>query len=103
MAPLSVLHNTPKRCDAVSIQGGALQGTISLPLRFQLAVQFAADDPARPIARLDDPFFQPEMPYEKTGQYAAGTTFVEGLAYMKGVWFLYYGAADSTVGVARTR
>jgi predicted GH43/DUF377 family glycosyl hydrolase len=43
---------------------------------------------------------KPEMPYEKTGQYAAGTTFAEGLVFYKGKWFLYYGAADSRVGVA---
>ncbi len=63
---------------------------------------FAADDPARMLERLQEPFFKPEMPYEKTGQYAAGTTFVEGLVYFKGAWFLYYGCADSMVGVART-
>jgi beta-1,2-mannosidase len=61
---------------------------------------FAADDPARLIARTDKPFFKPELPFEKTGQYAAGTTFAEGLVFFKGKWFLYYGCADSTVGVA---
>jgi predicted GH43/DUF377 family glycosyl hydrolase len=61
---------------------------------------FAADDPARLIARDEKPFFKPEMPFEKTGQYAAGTTFVEGLVFLKGKWFLYYGCADSLVGVA---
>ncbi len=61
---------------------------------------FAADDPARLIARLEEPFFKPEMPFEKTGQYTAGTTFIEGLVFFKGKWFLYYGCADSLVGVA---
>jgi len=61
---------------------------------------FASDDPARLIARTDEPFFKPEMPFEKTGQYSAGTTFVEGLVFFKGKWFLYYGCADSLVGVA---
>jgi predicted GH43/DUF377 family glycosyl hydrolase len=61
---------------------------------------FSADDPARLIARSDHPFFQPELPFEKSGQYAAGTTFVEGLAFFKTKWFLYYGCADSMVGVA---
>jgi predicted GH43/DUF377 family glycosyl hydrolase len=63
---------------------------------------FAADDPRRLISRTEKPFFKPEMPFEKTGQYAAGTTFVEGLAFFKGKWFLYYGCADSLVGVAVT-
>lgn len=61
---------------------------------------FSADDPARLIARSDHPFFQPELPFEKSGQYAAGTTFVEGLVFFKTRWFLYYGCADSMVGVA---
>jgi predicted GH43/DUF377 family glycosyl hydrolase len=61
---------------------------------------FAADDPARLLGRISRPFFKPETPYEKTGQYVAGDTFVEGLVYFKGKWFLYYGCADSVVGVA---
>jgi len=61
---------------------------------------FAADDPTRLVARSEKPFFFPEMPYEKTGQYAAGTTFVEGLVFFKGKWLLYYGCADSLVGMA---
>ncbi len=61
---------------------------------------FAADDPAKLVAREDKPFFYPEMSYEKTGQYAAGTTFAEGLVWFKKKWFLYYGCADSLVSVA---
>lgn len=61
---------------------------------------FAAGDPARLLECTEKPFFKPELPFEKTGQYAAGTTFVEGLVFFKGKWFLYYGCADSAVGVA---
>jgi beta-1,2-mannosidase len=61
---------------------------------------FAADDPAKLIARTDQPVFQPELPFEKVGQYAAGTTFTEGLVWFRSRWFLYYGCADSMVGVA---
>ena len=64
---------------------------------------FDAHDPSRLIARTDAPVFEPEMPFEKTGQYAAGTTFAEGLVRFKGKWWLYYGCADSAVGVANTR
>ncbi len=64
---------------------------------------FAADDPSHLLARLEKPFFKPEMPFEKTGQYAAGTTFVEGLVRFSGKWFLYYGCADSMVGVATSQ
>lgn len=64
---------------------------------------FAVDNPARLIARTDEPVFQPELPFEKTGQYAAGTTFAEGLVWFRNQWFLYYGCADSLVGVAIVR
>lgn len=64
---------------------------------------FAADAPAKLIARTDQPVFKPELPFEKTGQYAAGTTFAEGLVLFRSQWFLYYGCADSMVGVAIAR
>jgi predicted GH43/DUF377 family glycosyl hydrolase len=64
---------------------------------------FAADDPAHLLERTSLPFFKPELPWEKSGQYAAGTTFAEGLVYYKGQWLLYYGCADSLVGVALGR
>jgi predicted GH43/DUF377 family glycosyl hydrolase len=54
----------------------------------------------KPIQRLDVPFFVPTEPFEKSGQYPAGTVFLEGLVYFKNKWFLYYGCADSRVGVA---
>jgi predicted GH43/DUF377 family glycosyl hydrolase len=61
---------------------------------------FAADDPSKLLARTDDPVFKPELSWEKTGQYATGTTFAEGLAFFRDRWFLYYGCADSFVGVS---
>ena len=61
---------------------------------------FDPQHPARLLKRLDAPSLFPEMPYEKSGQYAAGTTFAEGLVRFKGNWFLYYGCADSFVAVA---
>jgi predicted GH43/DUF377 family glycosyl hydrolase len=64
---------------------------------------FAADDPAKLLARTDRPVLHPEMPFEKTGQYAAGTTFAEGLVWFRNQWLLFYGCADSMVGVAIAR
>ena len=61
---------------------------------------FSNDDPSKLVTRLDKPFFQPELPWEKTGQYVGGTTFSEGLVLFKGKWFLYYGCADTFVGMA---
>jgi predicted GH43/DUF377 family glycosyl hydrolase len=61
---------------------------------------FSASDPAHLLERTDTPFFRPELPWERSGQYVAGTTFTEGLVYFHNRWFLYYGCADSRVGVA---
>jgi beta-1,2-mannosidase len=52
------------------------------------------------LSRPGKPFFKPEKPWEQSGQYAAGTTFAEGLVFFQDKWFLYYGCADSRVGVA---
>jgi predicted GH43/DUF377 family glycosyl hydrolase/lysophospholipase L1-like esterase len=61
---------------------------------------FEGTNPAHLLQQTDKPVLKPELPYEKTGQYAAGTTFAEGLALFRGKWFLYYGCADSLVAVA---
>ncbi|HEU5351273.1 MAG TPA: glycoside hydrolase family 130 protein [Terracidiphilus sp.] len=61
---------------------------------------FDANNPALLLAQTDGPVLKPELPYEKTGQYAAGTTFAEGLVWFHKKWFLYYGCADSLVAVA---
>jgi predicted GH43/DUF377 family glycosyl hydrolase len=52
------------------------------------------------IYRTDTCLLKPSLPHEITGQYKAGTTFAEGLVYFKGKWYLYYGTADSFIGVA---
>ncbi len=61
---------------------------------------FSANDLTRKLERLEEPSLKPEKAFERTGQYAAGTTFGEGLVLFRGKWFLYYGTADSFVGVA---
>jgi predicted GH43/DUF377 family glycosyl hydrolase len=61
---------------------------------------FDAKNPIKLLARTDTPFLEPTEPYEKSGQYKEGTTFVEGLVRFKGQWLLYYGTADSRVAVA---
>ncbi len=62
--------------------------------------RFDARNPANLLEQTDEPVLKPELPYEKTGQYAAGTTFAEGLVFFHKQWFLYYGCADSLVAVA---
>lgn len=58
------------------------------------------NDPTKLLARTDKPFIRPELPFEKSGQYKAGTTFLEGLSYFRGKLFLYYGTADTYVALA---
>jgi len=116
-----VLKPRPGRFDSVLVEAGppavlttngivllyngmnrAHGGDAALPADTYAAGQalFDAQDPARLLARLDEPFFKPELPFEQTGQYKSGTTFVEGLVWFHRQWFLYYGCADSFVGVA---
>jgi len=61
---------------------------------------FDINDPTKLIARSDSSFLRPTLPNEITGQYRAGTIFSEGLVFFKNKWFLYYGTADSFVGLA---
>lgn len=63
-------------------------------------VLFDKKNPYHVVARLDKPFFTPSADFEKSGQYVDGTVFIEGLVYFQQKWFLYYGCADSKVGVA---
>ena len=77
-------------------------GDPALPARVYTGGQalFDAANPMRLLDRTDTPFIRPTEAYEKTGQYVEGTTFVEALVPFRGQWFLYYGTADSRVGVA---
>lgn len=79
----------------------ATEGSDSLPDSTYSGGQalFSADDPTTVIDRSTEPFIKPEQNYERTGQYRRGTTFLEGLVPFRNRWFIYYGAADSRVGV----
>jgi len=57
-------------------------------------------DPGKVLSRSDTCLLKPTLAHELTGQYKSGTTFAEGLVRYKNKWFLYYGTADSYVGVA---
>jgi beta-1,2-mannosidase len=63
-------------------------------------VLFDKNDPEKVLERLDKPFLVPEDSFEKSGQYPAGTVFIEGLVLFRNKWYLYYGCADSRVAVA---
>ena len=80
----------------------AMVGDSTLPARVYTGGQalFDGANPIKLLARSAEPFIKPTEPYERTGQYPEGTTFVEGLVPFRGRWYLYYGSADSRVGVA---
>lgn len=63
---------------------------------------FDSNEPWKLLDRSSEPFIKPELPFEKSGQYKDGTTFIEGLVYFQDEWYLYYGTADSMVGVVKT-
>ncbi len=62
-------------------------------------VLFDRTDPTRVLARSDRPMFEPVMHWEQAGQ-VPNVVFVEGLVVEPGRWLLYYGGADTFVGVA---
>ncbi|NUQ19527.1 MAG: pesticidal protein Cry15Aa [Gemmatimonadaceae bacterium] len=119
--PLKVLSPRPGWFDSWLVEGGppailtsrgivllynagnsATHGDPRLPTHVYAGGQalFDARNPVRLIARTREPFIRPTEPYERSGQYVEGTTFVEGLVPFRGRWLLYYGTADSRVGVA---
>ncbi len=84
-----------KNADGKGTDPSLPKGTYSVGRVF-----FSPRDLETILARSDRPFLKPTLPHEVTGQYTAGTTFAEGLVYFKEKWFLYYGTADSFVGLA---
>ena len=52
-----------------------------------------------PIARIQNPMIVPTGQQEQEGQVDQ-VVFAEGLVQFKGKWFLYFGQADSSLGVA---
>jgi predicted GH43/DUF377 family glycosyl hydrolase len=59
------------------------------------------NDPTVVLQRMDDWFITPDQPFEITGQ-VNNVCFVEGLAFFKNKWLLYYGTADSKIAVAES-
>jgi len=59
------------------------------------------NDPTKVLYRMDNWFITPDKPFEITGQ-VNNVCFVEGLAFFKDKWLLYYGTADSKIAVAES-
>ncbi len=56
-------------------------------------------DPTRILYRSDYPVFSPGMAWEKAG-YVRDVVFASGAVEWKNTYYVYYGAADSRIGVA---
>ena len=63
------------------------------------AVLLDLNDPFLVIGRTDQPIFEPREKYELYGQ-VPNVVFPCGLATIKDKLFIYYGGADSVIGVA---
>lgn len=63
------------------------------------AVLLDLKDPAIALARTTDPIFSPEEQYEKVG-IVNNVVFPCGMTEKKGTLYIYYGGADTVVGVA---
>lgn len=62
-------------------------------------VLFDKNDPAHVLARAEQPIFEPQFEWERTGQ-VPNVVFVEGLIREPGRWLFYYGGADKYISVA---
>ncbi len=89
-----MLYNA-KNAEGAGGQAGLQPGTYTVE-----EALWSADDLTKLLDRTTDRVFQPQLPFERSGQYAAGTTFAEGLVRFHGTWWMYYGCADSFVGAA---
>ncbi len=60
------------------------------------------DNPEKIVEIMKDPFLIPSEPYELKG-FINYTLFCESLTLYNGEWYLYYGAADHQVGLAKAK
>jgi predicted GH43/DUF377 family glycosyl hydrolase len=90
-----VLFYNGKNSEGADAEAKVPKGTYSVG-----KVVFDINNPEKIITRSDTCLLKPTLPHELSGQYKSGTTFSEGLVFYKDKWFLYYGTADSFVGVA---
>ena len=65
-------------------------------------VLFDLKDPSKVLQRSEEAFFAPDRSYEISGQVNR-VCFIEGLVRWKNQWLMYYGSADSRIGVAQAK
>jgi len=60
------------------------------------------NDPTKVTHRLNRPLFSPDQPYEQIG-YVNNVCFPTGTSLFDDDLYIYYGAADNTIAVAKTK
>ena len=102
LTQLGTFHGPEWKLEDEPIQqvspGYGLISVRELPTLLKMAGVSNLTVPARGSAAVT--FGSEPLSFEITGQYRAGTTFLEGLVYFHHEWLLYYGCADSFVGMA---
>lgn len=84
----------------VSNAGTAAGGTDPSDVAYAAgAMLLAADDPSRVIARTSEPLLQAETPDERRGT-VPNVVFPTAIETIEGRTFVFYGMADSKIGVA---
>ncbi len=63
------------------------------------AILLDLEDPTKVLSKIPYPIFEPETVYERNGQ-VVNVAFPCGQAVIGDTIFLYYGGADSVIGVA---
>ncbi|MEK7088496.1 MAG: hypothetical protein AAB952_02045, partial [Patescibacteria group bacterium] len=66
------------------------------------AILLDKKDPTKVLARTTAPIFEPELPYEKEG-LVPNVVFPCGVVVRDSVVFIYYGAADKVIGLAKIK
>ncbi|MGH3088497.1 MAG: glycoside hydrolase family 130 protein [Rubrobacteraceae bacterium] len=90
-----LIYNAARRIGGANSPPGALRYSAGQAL-------LSKEDPTQVLERAKEPFFTPEEPDEIEGQ-VDNVVFLEGLARHRETLFLYYGMADSKIGVATCR
>jgi len=76
---------------------------VSKDHRYSLGIALLdLDDPTKVIARQAEPLLEPELDWEING-YVPNVVFSCGQVVIDGELFVYYGGADTAIGVAKTQ
>ena len=62
-------------------------------------VEFSATDLTQQLGQLTEAALSPAEPYEINGR-TANTEFMNSILFHNGQWYMYYGAADTSIGLA---